>query len=118
MDPTIHIEGSIGRSVPRAHIVTRLKEALRRLAVRPAWAHVRFSDTNGPKGGNDIRCALDVALPHQPPAHVEHDGATPRVAFDASYGRLVRQLERSRERRQDARRHPKKYYAASRLLWS
>ncbi len=117
MDPTstIHIEGSIGRWIPRAHITARLKQTLGRLPVQPVRAHVRFSDSNGPKGGNDIRCTLLVQLPHRPGTHVQHEGATPRLAFDASYARLVRQLERSRERWQDERRHPKKYYAASRL---
>ena len=111
----IHIEGEIGRLIPRGHVTARLTQALGRLPVHPVAAHVRFSDVNGPKGGNDIRCALLVELPRRPAIRVEREATTPRLAFDASYERLVRQLERSRERWQDERRHPKKYYAASRM---
>jgi ribosome-associated translation inhibitor RaiA len=112
----IHIEGErIGRLIPREHVIARLDQALSRLPLHPVAARVRFSDVNGPKGGPDIRCALLVELPGRPPIRVEREAITPRLAFDATYERLVRQLERSRERWQDERRHPKKYYAASRL---
>jgi len=114
-EPAIHIEGAIGRPIPRGHVTTRLSQALSRLPVHPVAAHVRFSDVNGPKGGIDIRCTLLVELPRRPAIRVEREATTPRLAFDASYERLVRLLERSRERWQDERRHPKKYYAASRL---
>ena len=111
----IHIEGEIGRRIPRAHVTARLSQALSRLPVHPVAARVRFSDVNGPKGGNDIRCAVLVEMPRRPAIRVERQATTPRLAFDASYERLVRQLERSRERWQNERRHPKKYYVASRL---
>lgn len=112
---TIEVGGDIGGRLPREHITARLGRALSRLPVRPVTARVRFSDVNGPKGGDDIRCALLVELPRQPAIRVERAATTPRLAFDASCDRLVRQLERSRERWQNERRHPKKYYAASRL---
>ena len=112
----IYIEGDIGPRIPRGHVTTRLSRALSRLPVQPVGARVRFSDVNGPKGGDDIRCTVLVELPRRPAIRVEHQAATPRLAFDASYDRLVRLLERSRERWQNERRHPKKYYAASRLL--
>ncbi len=114
-EPAIHIEGEIGRLIPRGHVAMRLSRALRRLPVHPVAAHVRFSDVNGPKGGNDIRCVLLVVLPRRPAIRIEREATTARLAFDASYERMIRQLERSRERWQDERRHPKKYYAASRL---
>jgi hypothetical protein len=40
---------------------------------------------------------------------------TPRLAFDASYDRVVRQLERCRECWQDSRRRPRTYYAPKHL---
>ena len=113
---TIEVGGNIDRGLPREHITTRLRQALDRLPVRPVTARVRFSDVNGPKGGDDIRCALLVELPRQPAIRVEHAATTPRLAFDATCDRLVRRLERARERWQNERRHPKKYYAANRLL--
>jgi putative sigma-54 modulation protein len=112
----IRIEGNVGRAIPRGHASTRLRQVLSRLPVHPVTAHVTFADVNGPKGGNDIRCAVRVELPRQPPIVVERVASTPRLAFDAAYDRVARQLERHRARWQDSRRHPKKYYAARRLL--
>jgi ribosome-associated translation inhibitor RaiA len=112
----IHVEGNVGRPIPRGHATTRLRQVLSRLPVQPVTAHVTFADVNGPKGGNDIRCAVRVDLPREAPIVAERVASTPRLAFDAAYERVARQLERGRERRQDSRRHPKKYYAARRLL--
>jgi putative sigma-54 modulation protein len=111
----IHIEGNVDRPIPSGHVRTRMRRVLSRLPVQPVTAHVTFADVNGPKGGNDIRCAVLVALPRQPSIRVERLAPTPRLAFDASYDRVARQLERCRERWQDSRRRPRKYYAARRL---
>jgi sigma 54 modulation/S30EA-like ribosomal protein len=47
---------------------------------------------------------------------VERSAETPRLAFDAAFAVLERQLERYRERDRDNKRHPKKYFAARRGL--
>jgi ribosome-associated translation inhibitor RaiA len=47
---------------------------------------------------------------------VERTAETPRLAFDAAFAVLERQLEQYRERDRDSKRHPKKYFAARRLL--
>jgi ribosome-associated translation inhibitor RaiA len=47
---------------------------------------------------------------------VERSAVTPRLAFDAAIGVLERQLERYYERERENKRHPKKYFAASRAL--
>ncbi len=112
----IRIEGDVGRRIPRGYVTTRMSRVLDRLPLAPVTAHVTFSDVNGPKGGADIRCAVLVELPHQPAIRVERAATTPRLAFDQSYDRVVRQLERSRDRWQESRRRPKKYYVAKRLL--
>jgi ribosome-associated translation inhibitor RaiA len=112
----IDITSDVPRPIPSAHVGSRMRRVLSRLPLGPVTAHVAFRDVNGPKGGNDIRCAVLVELPRRPAIRVERLGRTPQIAFDATYDRVVRQLERSRERQQDSRRHPKKYYAASRLL--
>lgn len=112
----IYIEGRVGSGIPSEHVRTRMRRALSRLPFSPVTAHVRFADVNGPKGGDDVRCAVLVGLPHQPSIRVERVAPTCRRAFESSYERLVRQLEERRERWQDDRRHPKKYYAARRVL--
>jgi len=112
----IRIEHEVRRRIPRDHVMTRMAQALRRTPVRPASARVTFTDVNGPKGGPDVRCTLLVTLPGQPAISITRAGTTPRLAFDASYDRVLRRLERGRARWQDSHRRPKKYYVAKRLL--
>lgn len=113
----IRIEGELGHGqrLPRTLVTTRMTHALGHLPFESLTAAVKFSDVNGPKGGNDISCALVVDVPHQPPIRVEGRAPTATLAFDVAYDRLVRRLERSRERWRNQRRHPKKYFAAKRV---
>ena len=105
-------------SALRTRISGRLSAALAPVQVKPLAAQVAFFDDNGPKGGRAVRCALTVRVPYRPTVRVEHVAETPRLAFDASFKSLELQLERYRERDRDSRRHPKKYFAAKRLLES
>ena len=113
---SIQIAGTIDRPIPHEHVATRMRRILERLPLPSVTANVTFRDVNGPKGGDDIRCAVLVQLPRRPPMCVERAGRTPRLAFDATYDRIVRQLDDDRGRRRDNRRHTKKYFAAKRLL--
>jgi hypothetical protein len=47
---------------------------------------------------------------------VEKLAETPRRALDAAVAVIRRDLEQYRERQRDRQRHPKKYFAAKRLL--
>ena len=102
----------------RTRISSRLSAALELVQVKPLAAQVAFFDDNGPKGGRAVRCALTVRVPYRPAVRVEHTAETPRLAFDASFKSLERQLDRYRELDRNRRRHPKKYFAAKRLLES
>lgn len=112
----IRIENETEQRIPRQHVLTRMTQALGRMDPGAVTVRVTFSDVNGPKGGRDIRCALLVSVPGRPPIEAEHAQTTARLAFDEAYARVLRQLEHVRDRRQEASRHPKKYYAAKRLL--
>ena len=111
----IRISG-IERDPLRSRAATLMTEALARLTVGPVKGQVAFFDDNGPKGGRAMRCALTVRLPFRPSIRVERSAVTPRLAFDAAFAVLERQLERYRERDRDNKRHPKKYFAARRAL--
>jgi ribosome-associated translation inhibitor RaiA len=89
---------------------------LAKLTVRPVRSEAVFVDDNGPKGGRALRCALTVRVPHRPNIRVERSDATPRLAFDAAFAILERQLEQYRERDRENKRHPKKYFAAARAV--
>ncbi len=112
----IRIENETGRPIPREHVVARMTAALRRIDRDAATAHVIFSDVNGPKGGADVRCGLVIAVPGRRVFRVERTQTTPRLAFDEGYASALREVERVCERRRDAERRPKKYFAAKRLL--
>jgi len=106
----------LGRDPLRGRVTRLMTEALAKLAVAPVKGQVSFFDDNGPKGGRAMRCALTVRLPFRPSIRVERSALTPRLAFDATFAVLERQLERYRERDRDNKRHPKKYFAARRAL--
>jgi len=112
---TIKITG-LERDPLRGRATRLMTEALAKLAVAPVKGQVAFFDDNGPKGGRAMRCALTVRLPFRPSIRVEQSAVTPRLAFDAAFAVLERQLERYRERDRDSKRHPKKYFAAGRAV--
>jgi hypothetical protein len=112
----IDIRGISDEHPLQGHVRRTLSAALAHLRPAPLGVQVRFVDDNGPKGGVDIRCALTVRVPFRPVIRVEHMGQSARHAFDQALAVLGRQLERDEARARDARRRPKKYYAAARLL--
>jgi ribosome-associated translation inhibitor RaiA len=111
----IEVQGLQKDAALRTRVRRQLAGALAGLDVQSASGTAVFVDDNGPRGGG-IRCALTLRLPHRPALRAERVGRTPRLAFDAALDILARQLERVRERQREARRRPKKYYAAKRLL--
>jgi ribosome-associated translation inhibitor RaiA len=113
-DRGIKITGIEGDTKLQSRTVKLMQDQLARLTVRPIGGEVTFFDDNGPKGGRAMRCALTVRLPYRPSVRVERTAETPRLAFDAAFAVLERQLERYRERDRENKRHPKKYFAASR----
>jgi ribosome-associated translation inhibitor RaiA len=112
----IQISGIKRDEALRARVEKLMKGTLERISVRPVRGQATFFDDNGPKGGRAMRCALTVRLPYRPSIRVERSALTPRLAFDGAFAVLERQLERYYERDRDAKRHPKKYFAARRAL--
>ena len=100
----------------RARIEKQLGRELSRIEASPVEALVTFVDENGPKGGRAISCALTVRVPRRPALRVEDVADNARLAFDGSFAGLQRRLVAYREQRLERTRHPKKYFAAKRLL--
>jgi len=69
-----------------------------------------------PKGGPAIRCALEVKQPRRSGVHVEAIATTQRLAFDGALAKLERAVTRRRKITRDAKRRPKKYFVARRVL--
>jgi hypothetical protein len=103
-------------SALRARVRQRVRGALASVRTGPVRVHVAFADVNGPKGGLDVRCAIDVSLPRTPPLHAEELAKNDVLAFDATAAVIARRIADRLERRQAIARRPKKYYAARRLL--
>ncbi len=110
----VQIGGLEGDARLQARARKLMQDQLVRVGLWPVSGRVTFFDDNGPKGGRAMRCALTVRLPYRPNLRVERTAETARLAFDAAFGVLERRLERYRERDRDSKRHPKKYFAASR----
>ena len=113
--PTIELAGLAVTPKFRARIVQQIRHALAGVQTSPVHVRVSFADVNGPKGGLDVRCAIDVTIPRMAPLHAEETAASDTNAFDLSEAAISRQIARQLERKEESGRHPKKYYAARRL---
>jgi len=91
--------------------------ALRALAAAPDAGNARlvFRDDNGPKNGPAIGCTVTLTVPRRGQVHVAATAVSARLALDGALTRLRRRLSRRAAATRDARRRPKKYYAARAL---
>jgi ribosome-associated translation inhibitor RaiA len=112
------IEFIIPSGLPAAGARARaeLTRILKAHGIPTARATVTVTDDNGPKGGRAMRCAVGLTLPRRTVVRAEHTATTVRLAVDGVLDKVERDLARLVERRRNAARHPKKYYAAKRLL--
>jgi ribosome-associated translation inhibitor RaiA len=112
------IDFVIPRGLPAAGSRARaeLTRILEAHGIDTARATVTFTDDNGPKGGRAMRCAVGLTLPRRTVVRAEHTATTVRLAVDGVLDKVERDLARFIERRRNAARHPKKYYAAKQLL--
>jgi ribosome-associated translation inhibitor RaiA len=106
---TIHVST---RGVPltpdlREHTERRLAFALGRFGERISRVRVRIVDVNGPRGGVDTCCTVQVQLPRLSPVIVEETSHEVLVAVDVAAeraGRAVsRRIDRAISRRRRAR---------------
>ena len=84
----------------RAHFV------LRRLNWLVQQARIRLSDVNGPRGGIDKRCQLELVTHGSGQIVVTALAADWRASLEAALGRAARQLVRSMRRGQLRQRLP------------
>lgn len=79
--------------------VDRVRFALRRLSALVARAKVQFSDVNGPRGGIDKRCQVEVQTGSVGTVVIASLASDWRTALDRSLGRVIRALRRSLQRK-------------------
>lgn len=88
----------------RQLVERRLRFVLRRLSAFVPRAEVQLSDLNGPRGGIDKRCQLELRTDGGGTVVVTSVAGDWRTALDHALARAVRFLLRQRRRGQDTRR--------------
>ncbi|MBL7004936.1 MAG: HPF/RaiA family ribosome-associated protein [Gammaproteobacteria bacterium] len=71
----------------RNHVIRRLKFAFRKKDDQIQMVSVRLSDVNGPKGGEDKCCQLQITLPHIPNIVIEDTKTDIFSAIDSAVNR-------------------------------
>jgi len=82
----------------------RVRFVLRRLRWLVPRAEVRMSDVNGPRGGVDKRCQVELTMEGAGSVVVASVAQDWRTALDRALARAARQLVRLWRRATDARR--------------
>ena len=80
--------------------VSRVRFALRRLGTLVPQAKVQFSDVNGPRGGVDKRCQVELNTQAAGTVIITSLARDWRTALNRSLGRATRVLTRSLQRKQ------------------
>lgn len=88
------------------HVERRLLFALARIGDRIKRVVVRLGDANGPRGGEDKFCRMQVHLKHAPPVLIEDAGADLYAAIDRVAERAGRNVARRIDRLQEYVRPP------------
>jgi len=98
----------------RDYIEKRIRFALDARDEHIQRVMVRLSDINGPRGGEDMCCHIQIILPHLPDVVIEDTEADMYVAIDKASDRagctvgrrLTRQRDRERSHRPQQRPEP------------
>lgn len=85
----------------RDHLIKRLAYGLNHGNEHITRITVRLSDINGPRGGADKRCFIELRLKQQPPVVIEDTEADLYVAIDRAAERAGRTLARRLARQQE-----------------
>ncbi|MBK7007103.1 MAG: HPF/RaiA family ribosome-associated protein [Burkholderiales bacterium] len=80
--------------------IERVRFVLRRLTPLVPRAKVQFSDVNGPRGGVDKRCQVELSTEAAGTVVIASLAGDWRTALDRSLGRATRVLKRSLQRSQ------------------
>ena len=85
----------------RASLMKRLTDDLGHGDDHVTRVIVRLSDINGPRGGVDKRCFIEVRLKHAPALVIEDTEADLYLAIDRATERAGRAMERSLARQRE-----------------
>ncbi len=106
MQIVTHAQGFPMTDTLDEHVRVRLHFALDRIGDRIRRVEVRMSDINGPRGGADKRCQVQVHLDAMPDVVIEDTHTDLYAAIDRAADRASRAVVRHLERRRDNFRRP------------
>jgi ribosomal subunit interface protein len=89
----------------RGHVTRRLHFALSSRYEQIQRILVRLSDINGPRGGNDKCCHIQVVIPRLPDVVIEDTETDLYVAIDRAADRTSRTVSRRLARQRNKNRH-------------
>lgn len=92
----------------RDHAIKQVAKALRRFGSVVRAAVVRLSDVNGPKGGLDKRCQIELVGPLAT-VEIEDIGADPYASIQRASERAVHAFTRRHQRGKDRARQRRAY---------
>jgi putative sigma-54 modulation protein len=82
----------------RERVTRRAQLVLGRFLPRLGRVVVRLTDVNGPKGGPDKECHVQVTLPGLPEVNIYETQADVVVAVDLALGRAAERVQRALSR--------------------
>jgi len=97
---SVHGDRTLGSGF-QASIESRLAAILKGQNARIERVAVRFEDLNGPKGGDDTACRIQVTLAGYQPVVVEARAEGEQHAFRLAIPKLTAALARKLERRRE-----------------
>jgi ribosomal subunit interface protein len=101
----IHSHGFSITHAIREHVDKRIRFALSRISHRLRRVDVRLSDLNGPRGGVDKRCLIEVRINRHPPVIVTDVQSDLYTCVDRASARAQRTVMR-RLALDNRRHHP------------
>ncbi|MBI2778268.1 MAG: HPF/RaiA family ribosome-associated protein [Gammaproteobacteria bacterium] len=116
MQINIYAHGFTTTEALREHVTRRLHHALGGCADHISQARVRLSDVNGPRGGADKCCQIQVRLAHLADVVIENTEADLYVAIDRAAERVGRTAARHIARQRRPVRISSRQETASNLL--
>jgi ribosome-associated translation inhibitor RaiA len=100
----LHCDGVEPAPVLREYVTRRMSFAIGRFRDHIQWARVKVADVNGPRGGNDKRCVVQLRLRNLPDVVFAITQLDVRAAVDQAAERVARVLaQRVRRTQRPAR---------------
>jgi len=88
----LHCDGVESAPVLREYVTRRMSFAIGRFRDHIQWARVKVADVNGPRGGSDKRCVVQLRLRNLPDVVFAITQLDVRAAVDQAAERVSRVL--------------------------